>query len=289
FGCCHEVFGTKGLVARMLKEHRGLTVKRDELVSNVIGVNHFTWLTDLTLRGEDLFPFYAEAIEKQEAKLNEELALVDNNWVKIAGSTHDRVKYDLFKRYGVMAAAGDRHLAEFCEGSWYLESPEMVQKWGYSLTTVKWRKEDLEKRLARSARLQSGEEAVKISNTGEEGVKQMRALLGLCDLVTNVNLPNVGQIPNLPMGAVVETNATFTMGGVRPVMAGPVPPQILNLIARISAEQQMVLEGAFEHDLDKVFAAFCNDPLVRLPLPEARKMFDEMIENTKEYLTEYFE
>lgn len=34
-----------------------------------------------------------------------------------------------------------------------------------------------------------------INTTGEEGVQQMRSLLGLRDLVTNVNIPNYGQIP----------------------------------------------------------------------------------------------
>ena len=60
-------------------------------------------------------------------------------------------------------------------------------------------------------RLRIGQEAVKINGTGEEGVNQIRALLGLCDLVTNVNLPNRGQIPNLPLEAVVETNAVLPL------------------------------------------------------------------------------
>ena len=60
-----------------------------------------------------------------------------------------------------------------------------------------WRKEDLKNRLARSERLYKGEEEMVINTTGEEGVQQMRSLLGLRDLVTNVNIPNYGQIPNL--------------------------------------------------------------------------------------------
>ena len=35
-------------------------------------------------------------------------------------------------------------------------------------------------------------------------------------------------------------------------------------------------------------AAFTNDPLVRLPQEEARRLYDEMIDNTKHYLQEYF-
>ena len=93
--------------------------------------------------------------------------------------------------------------------------------------------EELKERLARSERLYTGTEQPKVSLTGEEGVQQMRALLGLRDLVTNVNLPNTGQIPNLPLGAVVETNAHFCADSVRPVMAGPLPETIYPLVNRI--------------------------------------------------------
>ena len=103
-------------------------------------------------------------------------------------------------------------------------------------------------------------------------------------MVTNVNIPNRGQIPNLPMGAVVETNAVFTSDSVIPVMAGEIPEKIYPLIARISGIQQMVTKAALTKDYDLAFQAFTNDPLVRLPLSDAKKLFDEMIENTKKYL-----
>ena len=61
-----------------------------------------------------------------------------------------------------------------------------------------------------------------MKGTGEEGVHQMRSLCGLCDLVTNANIPNRGQISNLPISAVVETNATFRANEVTPVMAGEI-------------------------------------------------------------------
>ena len=56
------------------------------------------------------------------------------------------MKMDLFLKYGSIAAAGDRHLAEFCNGKWYLESPQSVEKWGFYLTTVASRRQDLENR-----------------------------------------------------------------------------------------------------------------------------------------------
>ena len=123
-----------------------------------------------------------------------------------------------------------------------------------------------------------------IKETGEEGVNQMRALLGLSDLVTNVNIPNCGQISNLPMGAVVETNAYFTSDSVTPVVAGEIPESIYPLVSRICAQQEMTDIAISERNVEKLFNVFVNDPLVTCNRDDAKKLFDEMCENTKEYL-----
>ena len=117
----------------------------------------------------------------------------------------------------------------------------------------------------------------------------MRALLGLEDIITNVNIPNRGQIPNLPPDAVVETNAAFRSDTLIPVFAGNIPEAIYPLIARISGEQEIIARAGEERNLDMAFKAFANDPLVTIPVADAKKLFDEMVDNTKNYLGEYFE
>jgi alpha-galactosidase len=201
----------------------------------------------------------------------------------------NRVKMDLFRKYGVIAAAGDRHLAEFSEGKQYLADPQTVRSWGFGLTPVSWRWENLNKRMEKSRKLLSGSMPVTLQRTNEEGVEQIRALLGLRDLVTNVNLPNRGQIPNLPMDAVVETNAVFRANLLTPEYAGPIPMAIYGQVARIISEQEQTVEAAMERDLEKAYAAFRNDPLVTLGDEEARKLFDEMVNNTAVYLREYID
>ena len=288
FGCCHEVFGTQKFLAHMIKETFGVKdVDRHEIKVNPLAVNHFTWLTSATWHGIDLFPHYKEFCEKHKDGFRPDGKNADDNWMNNFFESAEKVKMDLFLRFGYIAAAGDRHLAEFCEGKWYLENPVRVKEMLFSLTPVSWRKEDLKNRLAKSERLRTGEEEVKIKGTGEEGVQQIRALLGLCDLVTNVNLPNRGQIPNLPLGAVVETNAVFRGNNLQPVFAGPVPHEIYPLVSRVCAEQELINEGIAERDLNKIFCAFANDPLVTCGLADAKKLFIEMVENTKEYLGMY--
>ncbi len=284
FGCCHEVFGTQKFLARILKSEFGIEAPREEIKVNPVSVNHFTWLTSAQYKNMDLFPIYAKYCKEHP---DGEVAGGDLNWMNHSFLSSEKVKMDLFNKYGYIAAAGDRHLAEFCEGKWYLESPERVKEMHFGLTTVDWRKKEQARKEEKGKKLASGELPVEISLTGEEGVKQMRALLGLSELVTNVNIPNYGQIPNLPIGAVVETNAVFRADSVTPMFAGPIPKEIYPLVSRICTEQEVVSEAIAERDMNKIFMAFANDPLVTCPIGDAKKLFKEMCENTKEYLKDY--
>ena len=127
-------------------------------------------------------------------------------------------------------------------------------------------------------------------NTGEETVRQIKALLGLGDFVTNVNVPNVGQVENNPMGAIVETNAFFSGDSVKPVHAGAIPTALNALIMRIIEEQETVVDAALSGDYEKAFVAFMNNPNMCLNEAKARELFDKMLDNTKAYLPkEYYE
>jgi len=287
FGCCHEVFGTQRVLRTALDEDRGiLAAKRSDIRVNPIGVNHFTWLTKANYRNIDLFPIYEKfAEEYAETGYTKNL---DANWMNNSFACSQKVKLDLFRKFGWIAAAGDRHLAEFVDGSRYLADPETVRSWGFGLTTVEWRKKDLVNRLEKSLKLRTGERELKLVPSGEEGINQMRAILGVGGpLVTNVNIPNQGQIPNLPLGAVVETNAVFSDDTVAPVMAGQIPAEISPMISRICAEQEAISDAIANRDLDKIFEIFANDPLVTCGYEDAKKLFKEMVMNTKEYLKDY--
>ena len=156
FGCCHEVFSAQKLLAAALEDIVGIRgVKREEICVNVQGINHFTWLSAAHYRDIDLMPVYREFVDKYYEKGfgSDE----SEHWINKHFHCAHRVKFDLFKRYGSIAAAGDRHLAEFMPGKMYLANPEIVEKWSFALTPVKWRKEDLKNRMERGRRLVTGE------------------------------------------------------------------------------------------------------------------------------------
>ena len=285
FGCCHEVFGTQKLLCAMLKDMEGIEgVRRQDLYTTVTGINHFTWLTSASWQGRDLMPLYARFAEKYaESGFSEGQ---DDNWMNSHFNCAHRVKFDLFRRYGAIAAAGDRHLAEFT-APLYTRDRDTVRDWRFSLTPVSWRKADLKERLQRSDDLVSGREEVSLTASGEEGHLLLKALLGLGDMVSNVNVPNQGQIPNLPLGAVVETNALFGLNRIEPVCAGNVPSNLLPLIARHVYNQENTLKAALTCDRGLGLTTFMNDPqLAGVTFRDGEKLFDDMLENQRSYLPE---
>ncbi|MBP1962340.1 alpha-glucosidase/alpha-galactosidase [Paenibacillus aceris] len=280
-GCCHEIFGTQGLLIRMLRDMEGLEgVHRDDVKVNVLGINHFTWIDQATYQQTDLLPMYRKFVDKYY-----ESGFEHNKdaWMTNTYTAANRVKFDLFRRYGIIAAAGDRHLAEFMP-PWYMKDPETVRFWKFGLTTVKSR---VEKHVATElyyGKLLNGEEKLPLKASGEEEVRQLKGLIGLQPFVTNVNVPNVGQMKGIPLGAVVETNAVFSANSLRPVYAGELPLSVNNLVLQHTVNQELILKAALQKDKALAFNAFVNDPLVNIDVNQAEALFDQMLENTKAYL-----
>ena len=103
-----------------------------------------------------------------------------------------------------------------------------------------------------------------------------------------MNMPNNGQIPNLPIGTIVETNAAFRNGGFRPVYAGNVPESIYPMIARAARENDMILDAGFSCDLEFAYTKFRQlNMLKNLTEEQKRALYDEMIAGTKKYLGDY--
>lgn len=284
FGCCHEVFGVQSLLCKMLELQEGIPgVRRQDLHTTVTGINHFTWITRASYRDMDLMPLFGKFAERFSDGFEEP---GEWHWINNHFACAHRVKFDLFRRYGYIAAAGDRHLAEFLP-PWYCASPQKVREWKFSLTSVDWRVQDLQNRLDRSRKLSSGEETMDLRPSGEEGHLLLKALLGLGDMVSNVNIPNQGQIPNLPMGAVVETNALFGFDRIEPVCAGPLPGNLLPLVARHVYNQENALRAALHCDRVLGLSAFMNDPQMgAVDLEDGKRLFDDMLENQRPFLPE---
>jgi alpha-galactosidase/6-phospho-beta-glucosidase family protein len=106
--------------------------------------------------------------------------------------------------------------------------------------------------------------------------------------VNSANLPNEGQIRDLPAGAVVETYGAISGLGASGVAFGELPAPIAGLVHPHVLNQEMIVEAGLTGDKDLAFQAFLNDPLVSHH-PEARNMFEEMFEAHSQYLPQFGE
>ncbi len=289
FGCCHEVFHTQDFLCCVLKEMLGIQATRRELYTDACGVNHFTWITRAGYRDVDVLALLPEFMDKYFESGYYEKGN-HQQWRTDPFAYANRVKMDLFAHYGALAAAGDRHLAEFVDNRWYLADPETVKKWHFGLTTVPFREENQRRQIADSIAMADGRMDVPLEASGEELVELLQAILGLKTVVSNVNLPNRGQMQSLPLGSIVETNCVFSNGFVQPVVAGPLPAGALELVQKNCANIDMTCEGIRRRDLNMLFDAFMAQPLcATLSMDDGRALFDEMCQNTKAYLQPWFD
>ncbi|MFH1880594.1 MAG: alpha-glucosidase/alpha-galactosidase [Bacillota bacterium] len=283
-GCCHEVFHTQTLLRKALAEFKGIeNVSRKQLQTTVQGVNHFTFITKASYQGIDLYPVYGRFCEKYAE--NGYTEGNDGNWMNRFFDSAQMVKFDLFRRTGQIAAAGDRHLAEFNPGSRYLSSPGKALSFKFALTPVSWRRQNMKNLLEKSGKLYRGEEQFELKPTGEEGVEMIKAFVGLNRLVTNVNMPNYGQIANLPLGTVVETNAVIADHSVIPIMSGAMEGAAYALTMPAVLAQDDILQAIRHKKASLALRAFAADPLLYgLSLPDACALYRAMLKNTQAYL-----
>ena len=290
FGCCHEVFHAQDLLCCVLKEIMGIErPNRTEIYTDCSGVNHFTWITEAKYKNVDILKLLPEFIDKFYEEGYYESGAADL-YKTSTFAYANRVKMDMYNRYGVLGAAGDRHLVEFMNHNWYLKDPAQVEFWKYALTTVDFREKQQAERVQESIDMAEGKKAVEVTKSSEEAVELIKAILGYETRVSNVNMPNVGQMPDFPMGAIVETNCVFSNDCVKPVVANPLPNEVKDLVMRSLYNIEELYEGIKERNLNKIFSSFLHQPLCSsLSLEDGKTLFKEMIENTREYLDDYYD
>ena len=281
FGCCHEVFNTQELLAKIAEKYLNVKLpSRNEIRVNVLGINHFTWIDQARYQDKDLLELLRTHLTEPGIMRKFTQSEVEswNDWF----TSGEQIKYTLFKHFGILAAAGDRHLVEFLPG--FIESPETLFEWGVIRTPVKWRIERWTTAPKKTRELINGLTPFELKNSGEEGTNMIKALLGLGDIVTNVNLENIGQISNAPLQTVVETNAYFSHGEIRPISAGALPSGISPLINQHINNQELIIESALTDKIDLAFQAFYNDPTNILPIDKSWEFFNNLIDLNHKYL-----
>ncbi|WP_299928564.1 alpha-galactosidase [uncultured Pelagimonas sp.] len=285
WGECHEVTKIRKQVAWIANQENGENkYEFRDVAVNVLGINHFTFVDAISLNGRDMLPAYRAFVAAYSNSGWEQSDPDKDSEHQLYFGSKNLVAFDLLRRFGIPAAAGDRHLAEFFPSADYLSDP---QRWGFALTPVDYRIKDRKAKLARADSMRSGETPPLAHRSEEALIDQIKALMRGDTFVSNVNLPNQGQLAGLPKGTIVETNAVFSDLGVKPIFAGQLPHSLLPIVADHAARQTELLTATQNEDRGALFDLFHADPLVaHLQTKDAQDMFDQMLGATAAWLPE---
>ncbi|MGN1305028.1 MAG: alpha-glucosidase/alpha-galactosidase [Oscillospiraceae bacterium] len=274
FGSSNELFQTLEFIGGLVETEKGITnVRRRDIKYNLIGISGFSWFDKISYNGEDIMPIfrkYAEKFYKTGYELH------PGEYKTNPFSSANKVKFDLFLRYGAIPAVSDRTIAEFCP-PWYLKSKMTIENWKFSGPAVNYSKKLSIDRQGRVKPLMSGKESLSIGGYTSDVVLQIRALIGNGNLITNACRINNGQISNLPENAIVASNVLISKNNVQTVNSGSLPDELAAIAIRHISNQNMIVRSVIEKDLDIAFNAFLNDPLVCIDLDSAGELYKEML------------
>jgi alpha-galactosidase len=278
-GLCHEYFG--GLHALQTL----FDVPAEAIETQVGGINHLIWLLDLKVNEREAFA----ALHEHTAKILREGGRVVQSAGHVSLQDQMMVKARLFQVFGSMPMAGDRHVAEFFP-FFLSEAAGKGDRYRVARTTIAERYQWRASAEARIRGLLNGTEdmaAFLAENSGEAAAPICAALAAGRPYTGIMNLPNRGQIADLPMDAVVETLGVLNAEGVRGLPIGKLPPAILAIVERHVRNQEMIVSAALSGDRALALQALVNDPLVT-DIDNAKRMLDEMLIATREYLPRFF-
>jgi alpha-galactosidase len=102
------------------------------------------------------------------------------------------------------------------------------------------------------------------------------------------NLPNTGQITNLPLGAIVETPVHVNGAGIHPVHVGSLPEPIAELCRRELMVARLGVDAAVEGNYEKALQCLLLDPITA-DMDTARNILDDYLKTYKQHLPQFYE
>ena len=235
------------------------------------GLNHFTWILSIQDKhtGEDLYPLFRKRFFELDPSF-------------------EPLTRDIFSAFGLFPVPGDTHLCEYLP---WMSDP-VTKPWErYNIRLYDW---DLfasirDYGLDRLNDMANGHTTIEsLLNTDSEGALEMIENIagGGTHYHLAANLPNAGQIDNLPYGATVETPIIVDGSGIHPVHVGSLPEGIAELCRRETTVAQLSVDAAVEGDREKALQCFLLDP-VTTDIDIAKKILDDYLMSYKEYLPQF--
>jgi alpha-galactosidase len=290
-GLCHGVPD----VARSLAGFLG--VDASSLIYTAGGINHFTWFTEISSKGQDLLPKlmsiardivdqFKVVIEKHSGSpAKAEISAYDNSF---DGIRHP-FTWKLTLLTGAYPAVFDRHVIEFFPGlfsreaSYFGRTPG-IDAYSFENTIENGDLGFIEMTAVAEGRAKVPDHYLEQSEGEHEQVvdiiQNIRADSGVG---FSANLPNAGQLPEIPDGPVVECPCVATKSGLVPSSKVALTPFTAGLLAPKFQWAETVSDAALSGNRDLVVQALVLDGSVP-DIDTAVSLANELIEAQIQYL-----
>ncbi|OQA45248.1 MAG: Alpha-glucosidase [Chloroflexi bacterium ADurb.Bin325] len=294
-GLCHQIFTGYGMVGYALADRLGIEVpdgvisthadpdlwpRLGRIVKQVVekidiqaaGLNHFTWMLDVRDRrtGEDLYPLFAE------------------RWARLDPGFEPLTRR-VYAAFGCFPIPGDEHLCEYLP--WV--SDPVTRPWEkYEVSLYDWERNARRRREGHALIAQMADGAAPVDELRErdgEGTRDIVETIAAAGRHYHlaVNLPNIGQIGNLPAGAIVETPAVITGAGISPVAVGDMPTGVAELLRRELTVAQLAVDAAVQGDRQLALQCLLLDPVIT-DLDVAQQILDDYLDCYRDYLPQFW-
>jgi alpha-galactosidase len=291
-GLCNELVGMVFVLSLLFD------VGFDRIDPVVGGVNHLPLITALTIDGGDGLAALRDLLENPGARGDEPIWMDPpeamhwrkrsggEKWTKADVIANCALKFELFRDFGVLPGSADTHVSEFFP--WFLTPrSDFGRQWGVHHYGMAGHQADKVADNDQLARLLAADEVPpwpsgELVATLLEGVAtgQPRPLA--------VNLPNAGQVANLPPGVVVECMGVADGDGVRARDVATVTGVLAHRLDQIVASQELTVEAALSGSRTTVLEAMLCDPLAgALAYEDVVSMTDEMLAATARWLPRF--
>ena len=277
-GLCHSVQNT------VQELSHDLDIDPKSLRFKVAGVNHVAFflhlhqqLADGNIR--DLYPLLREGYE--QGLLPKPPLLMPR--------CPNKVRYEVMRHLGYFCTESSEHLAEYVP--WFIKShrPDLIERFEIPLDEYPKRCEEQIAEWSAQAKEFADSDAVEVTKSHEFAADIMNAVATGAPYEFYGNLANTGQIPQLPLGAAVETPCVADQSGVHPERVDDIPPQLVALMRTQINVHELTVRALLKENTEHIYHAAMLDPhtAAELDLSQIRAMVDELRAAHGDWLPEW--
>ena len=292
-GLCNELVGMQYVMSLLLDADMR---KLDPVVG---GVNHLPLVTELhDADGADALAALRDLLDDPERAAREtmwmdpppameyEKITPGDRWHKADVIHNNQVRLELFHRFGVLPGSGDHHLAEFFPGFVTPEN-DYGSEWKVHIYGLRKHMTDADDDVTHYEAVRDLDDVSRFPS-GELVAPLLEAIVTGNRRDLPVNLPNRGQVANLPDGVVVEAMGTVDADGVRARDRVEVPSILGEYLRRVAVSQELTVDAALTGDRTTVFEAMLADSMAgRLPYETVATMTEDMLIATAQWLPQF--